>query len=63
VIHKVKWDLVVFDEYTLAAGRETAKGTLRGRGGAVAKKGGEARYGTWAGNMSTKTKRTHGEED
>ncbi|MCP9439769.1 MAG: restriction endonuclease [Nitrospira sp.] len=37
-IHKVKWDLVVFDEYHFGAWRETAKELFEGEEEAVAKK-------------------------
>jgi hypothetical protein len=41
-IHKVSWDLVVFDEYHFGAGRDTAKELFEGEEEAVAKK--ELRY-------------------
>ena len=37
-LHKVKWDLVVFDEYHFGAWRETAKELFEGEEEAVAKK-------------------------
>src|SRR5438132_2522556 len=37
-LHKVKWDLVVFDEYHFGAWRETAKELFEGEDDAVAKK-------------------------
>ncbi|MBI1952911.1 MAG: GIY-YIG nuclease family protein [Candidatus Omnitrophica bacterium] len=37
-VHKVKWDLVVFDEYHFGAWRETAKELFEGEEEAVAKK-------------------------
>jgi hypothetical protein len=37
-LHKVKWDLVVFDEYHFGAWRETAKELFEGEDGAVANK-------------------------
>src|SRR5580692_2070124 len=37
-LHKVKWDLVVFDEYHFGAWRETAKELFEGEEDAVAKK-------------------------
>ena len=37
-IHKVKWDLVVFDEYHFGAWRETAKELFEGEDDAVSKK-------------------------
>ncbi len=43
-IHKVKWDLVVFDEYHFGAWRETAKELFEGEEAAVAKK--EIEYAT-----------------
>lgn len=41
-LHKVKWDLVVFDEYHFGAWRETAKELFEGEEDVVAKK--EARF-------------------
>jgi hypothetical protein len=41
-LHKVKWDLVVFDEYHFGAWRETAKELFEGEEEAVAKK--EAKF-------------------
>ncbi len=37
-LHKVNWDLVVFDEYHFGAWRETAKELFEGEEEAVAKK-------------------------
>jgi hypothetical protein len=45
-IHKVKWDLVVFDEYHFGAWRETAKELFEGEEEAVAKKEAKLEYGT-----------------
>lgn len=41
-LHKVKWDLVVFDEYHFGAWRDTAKELFEGEDDSVAKK--EAKY-------------------
>jgi len=43
-LHKVKWDLVVFDEYHFGAWRETAKELFEGEEEAVAKKEGKLEY-------------------
>lgn len=44
-IHKVKWDLVVFDEYHFGAWRDTAKELFAGEDEAVAKKEAQLEYG------------------
>ena len=44
-LHKVKWDLVVFDEYHFGAWRETAKELFEGEDEAVAKKETILEYG------------------
>jgi len=44
-LHKVKWDLVVFDEYHFGAWRETAKELFEGEEEAVAKKEAMLAYG------------------
>lgn len=44
-LHKVKWDLVVFDEYHFGAWRETAKELFEGEEDAVAKKEAKLEYG------------------
>jgi predicted house-cleaning noncanonical NTP pyrophosphatase (MazG superfamily) len=44
-LHKVKWDLVVFDEYHFGAWRETAKELFEGEEEAVAKKEAKFAYG------------------
>jgi hypothetical protein len=44
-LHKVKWDLVVFDEYHFGAWRETAKELFEGEEEAVAKKEAKLEYG------------------
>jgi hypothetical protein len=44
-LHKVKWDLVVFDEYHFGAWRETAKELFEGEDDAVAKKETTIEYG------------------
>jgi hypothetical protein len=44
-LHKVKWDLVVFDEYHFGAWRETAKELFEGEEEAVAKKEAKIEYG------------------
>jgi len=43
-LHKVKWDLVVFDEYHFGAWRETAKELFEGEEEAVAKKESKLEY-------------------
>ncbi len=43
-LHKVKWDLVVFDEYHFGAWRETAKELFEGEEDAVAKKESKLEY-------------------
>ncbi|HQH54673.1 MAG TPA: restriction endonuclease [Candidatus Hydrogenedentes bacterium] len=43
-IHKVKWDLVVFDEYHFGAWRETAKELFEGEEEAVARKEAKLEY-------------------
>jgi predicted house-cleaning noncanonical NTP pyrophosphatase (MazG superfamily) len=44
-LHKVKWDLVVFDEYHFGAWRDTAKELFEGEEEAVAKKEAGLEYG------------------
>ena len=44
-LHKVKWDLVVFDEYHFGAWRDTAKELFEGEEDAVAKKEARIEYG------------------
>jgi hypothetical protein len=44
-LHKVKWDLVVFDEYHFGAWRSTAKELFEGEEDAVAKKESRLEYG------------------
>jgi hypothetical protein len=43
-LHKVKWDLVVFDEYHFGAWRETAKELFEGEEEAIAKKEAKLEY-------------------
>ena len=45
-LHKVKWDLVVFDEYHFGAWRETAKELFEGEEEAVARKEAKLEYTT-----------------
>jgi len=45
-LHKVKWDLVVFDEYHFGAWRDTAKELFEGEEDAVAKKEAKLEYGS-----------------
>lgn len=45
-LHKVKWDLVVFDEYHFGAWRETAKELFEGEEDAVAKREATLEYAT-----------------
>ena len=44
-LHKVKWDLVVFDEYHFGAWRDTAKELFEGEEDAVARKEAKIEYG------------------
>lgn len=44
-LHKIKWDLVVFDEYHFGAWRETAKELFEGEEEAVARKEAKLEYG------------------
>jgi hypothetical protein len=43
-LHKIKWDLVVFDEYHFGAWRDTAKELFEGEEGAVARKEARLEY-------------------
>jgi hypothetical protein len=45
-LHKVRWDLVVFDEYHFGAWRETAKELFEGEEDVVAKKEAKLEYGS-----------------
>jgi hypothetical protein len=51
-LHKVKWDLVVFDEYHFGAWRETAKELFEGEDEAVAKKETNLEYAAALGNVN-----------
>jgi hypothetical protein len=51
-LHKVKWDLVVFDEYHFGAWRETAKELFEGEEEAVAKREAKLEYGTGLENVN-----------
>src|SRR5262245_34670760 len=51
-LHKVKWDLVVFDEYHFGAWRETAKELFEGEEEAVAKKEAKLEYGKGLENVN-----------
>ncbi len=51
-LHKVKWDLVVFDEYHFGAWRETAKELFEGEEEAVAKKEAKLEYATELDNVN-----------
>ncbi len=51
-LHKVKWDLVVFDEYHFGAWRETAKELFEGEDDAVAVKETRIEYGTGLEEMN-----------
>jgi hypothetical protein len=51
-IHKVKWDLVVFDEYHFGAWRDTAKELFEGEEDAVAKKEAKLEYGSDLGDVT-----------
>ena len=45
-LHKVKWDLVVFDEYHFGAWRETAKELFEGEEESISKKEAKLEYGS-----------------
>ncbi|MEK7717284.1 MAG: DEAD/DEAH box helicase family protein, partial [Pseudomonadota bacterium] len=51
-LHKVKWDLVVFDEYHFGAWRETAKELFEGEEEAVSKKEANLEYGSGLDNVN-----------
>jgi hypothetical protein len=51
-LHKVKWDLVVFDEYHFGAWRDTAKELFEGEEEAVAKKEAKLEYATGLEDMN-----------
>ncbi len=51
-LHKVKWDLVVFDEYHFGAWRDTAKELFEGEEDAVAKKEAKLEYGSSLENVN-----------
>ena len=51
-LHKVKWDLVIFDEYHFGAWRETAKELFEGEEEAVAKKETKLEYATGLARIS-----------
>jgi hypothetical protein len=51
-LHKVKWDLVVFDEYHFGAWRETAKELFEGEEEAVAKKEAKLEYASGLENVN-----------
>jgi hypothetical protein len=51
-LHKVKWDLVVFDEYHFGAWRETAKELFEGEEEAVSKKEATLEYGSGLDNVN-----------
>jgi hypothetical protein len=51
-LHKVKWDLVVFDEYHFGAWRDTAKELFEGEEEAVSKKETKLEYGSDLGGMN-----------
>jgi hypothetical protein len=51
-LHKVKWDLVVFDEYHFGAWRDTAKELFEGEEDADAKKLVKAEYGAELGEVN-----------
>jgi hypothetical protein len=51
-LHKVKWDLVVFDEYHFGAWRDTAKELFEGEEDAVAKKEAKLEYGSDLGDVT-----------
>jgi hypothetical protein len=51
-IHKVKWDLVVFDEYHFGAWRETAKELFEGEEDTVSRKEAKLEYGGGLENVN-----------
>ncbi len=51
-LHKVKWDLVVFDEYHFGAWRETAKELFEGEEEAVAKKEAKLEFASGLDDLS-----------
>jgi len=51
-LHKVKWDLVVFDEYHFGAWRETAKELFEGEDEVVARKETTLEYGPALGDVN-----------
>jgi len=51
-LHKVKWDLVVFDEYHFGAWRETARELFEGEEDAVAKKEAKLEYAAGLENVN-----------
>lgn len=51
-LHRVKWDLVVFDEYHFGAWRETAKELFEGEEEAVARKEARLEYGSGLENVN-----------
>ena len=51
-LHKVKWDLVVFDEYHFGAWRDTAKELFEGEEEAVAKKEAKLEYAAGLENVN-----------
>lgn len=51
-LHKVKWDLVVFDEYHFGAWRDTAKELFEGEEEAVAKKEAKLEYAADLANLN-----------
>ena len=62
-LHKVKWDLVVFDEYHFGAWRETAKELFEGEEEAVAKKEAKLEYAAGLEDVNEDLTRTLGEGD
>ena len=51
-VHKIKWDLVVFDEYHFGAWRETAKELFEGEEETVARKETKLEYGSGLENVN-----------
>ncbi len=51
-LHKVKWDLVIFDEYHFGAWRETAQELFEGEEEATAKKESKLEYGSGLDDMA-----------
>ena len=62
-LHKINWDLVVFDEYHFGAWRETAKELFEGEDEAVAKKEAKLEYAAGLEDVNEDLERALGEGD